>query len=92
MFRPKFGRRIAGTRKLLRSCHQGINCMKVGISCFEFSTGIGFLHIASADNDKSYDRRWENHVRLYKKKKIRVQVILKLGMFSLGSKIMMSHV
>ena len=41
LFTPKFGRRIAGTQKLPRLCHQG----------------IGFLQIAPADNDKGYDRR-----------------------------------
>ena len=76
VFTPKFKRRIAGTRKLSRSCHQGIDCVKVDISWFEYNTVIGFLQIAPADNDKSYDRRQEKHVGLYKKEKIRVQVIL----------------
>jgi len=32
VFTPKFIRKIAGTRKLPRSYHQGIDCMRVGIS------------------------------------------------------------
>ena len=32
LFTPKFGRRVAGTRKLPRSCHQGINCVQVRTS------------------------------------------------------------
>ena len=32
VFTPKFGRRIARTRKLPRSCHQGIDCTKVDVN------------------------------------------------------------
>ena len=32
VFTPKFGRRVVGTRKLPRSCHQGINCVQIGTS------------------------------------------------------------
>ena len=34
----------------------------------------------------------EKYVRLYKKEKIRVQVIFKLGMFSFIPRIVMSHI
>ena len=34
VFTLKFGRRVAGTRKLPRSCHQGINCVQIGTSWF----------------------------------------------------------
>ena len=39
-------------------------------------TRIGFLQIASADNDKGYDRRWDKTCWTLQKEKIRVQVIL----------------
>ena len=32
LFTPKFGRRVIGSRKLPRSCHQGINCVQIGTS------------------------------------------------------------
>ena len=39
-------------------------------------TGIGFLQIAPADNDKSYVRRQDDTCWTLEKGKIRVQVIL----------------
>ena len=67
------GRRM---RELEAPKDHGIDCIKVDISRFEYSTRIDFLRIAPADNDKSYDRRRKKHGGLYKKGKIRVQVIL----------------
>ena len=48
---------------------------------------IGFLQIAPADNDKGYVRRQDETCWTLQKEKIIVQVILKLGMFSLGSRL-----
>ena len=58
--------------KLPRLCHQGIDCIRIDISWFICGTGIDSLRMTSI----SYGWRREKHVGLYKKGKIRVQVIL----------------
>ena len=54
-------------------------------------TGIGFLQIAPADNDKGYVRRQDETCWTLQKGKDLSPSYLKLGMFSLRSKFMMSH-
>ena len=51
VFTQKFGKKDAGTRKLLRLCHQGIDCIRIDISWFRCGTRISSLWMTSADND-----------------------------------------
>jgi len=91
LFTPKFKRRVVGTRKLPRTCHQGINCVQIGTSWFECNTGIGFLQVMPADNNKCYDQRRDQTCWTIQKRKDYSLSYLKLEMFSPRSKIMMSR-
>ena len=71
--------------------------IKESIACrsepadLDTKTRIGFLQIAPADNNRGYDRRWDETYWTIQKGKDLSPSYLKLGMFSLGSKIMMSR-
>jgi len=52
----------AKTRKLPRSCHQGINCVQIEPADSDTEIGIGFPHIAPADNNKGYVRRQDENM------------------------------
>ena len=54
-------------------------------------TGIGFLQIAPADNDKGYDSALGRNILGSAKRERLESSYLKLGIFSLGSKIVMSR-
>ena len=80
-----------GNSKLPRLCHQGINCIRVDISWFRCGTRIGSLRMTSADNDNELRLASGNTCRTLQKGKDYGPSYLKLGMFSLIQKTVMSR-
>ena len=76
VFTPKFEKKNAGTRSFQDCINQGINCVRIGISWFRCNTRNGFLGWRQQIMTMSYSWHREIHIGLYKKGKIRVQVIL----------------
>ena len=60
---------LQGFRSSQKSCHhQGISCVEIGTSWFR-CTRVGFLQIAPANDDRGYDRRWDETYWTLQKRK-----------------------
>ena len=80
-----------GNSKLPRWCHQGIGCIRIDTSWFRCGTRIGSLPMTSTDNVNKLRLASGETCRTLQKGKYQGPSYIKLGMFSLIPKIVMSR-